>query len=159
MVDWKYSSIFPLDWITGLISRRPSSWDRVQHYGRIERGGGSISFIMHYRKPTAVSPGSQRRSEGGQLVPGSMRGRSEVVPGTSSDRPLSDAGTLERLQWAYDGAWWKRLSRPPVRFDRNARPDSSGLISMEHWRCSIVRGKRRDSGFPQKVNGKPLERF
>ena len=62
MVDWKSSVLFPLIWITGLISRRPSSWNRVQHYGRIERGDGSISFIMHHRKPAAVFPGSQRFS-------------------------------------------------------------------------------------------------
>ena len=66
MVDWKYRSFFSLDWITGLISRRPSSWNRVQHYGRIERGDGSISFIMHHRKPGAVFLASQRCSEGGQ---------------------------------------------------------------------------------------------
>ena len=66
MVDWKYSSFFSLDWITGLISRRPSSWNRVQDYGRIERFGGSISFFMHNRKPAAVFPASQRCSEGGQ---------------------------------------------------------------------------------------------
>ena len=51
MVDWKHSNFFLLDWITGLISRRPSSWNRVQHYGRIEREDGSISFdfIMFLR--------------------------------------------------------------------------------------------------------------
>ena len=38
MVGWKHRSFFSLDWITGLISRRPSSWNRVQHHGRIERG-------------------------------------------------------------------------------------------------------------------------
>ena len=68
MVDWKYSSFFPLDWITGLISRRPSSWKGVFDYGRIERGHGSISFIMHHQKPGAVFPASQRCSEGGQSV-------------------------------------------------------------------------------------------
>ena len=71
----KCSSFFPLGWITGLISRRPifldhGSWNRVQHYGRIERGDGSNSFIMHHRKPVAVSPGSQRRSEGAQSSSG-----------------------------------------------------------------------------------------
>ena len=38
----------------------------VQDYGRIEREHGSISFIMHDRKPGAVFPASQSCSEGGQ---------------------------------------------------------------------------------------------
>ena len=41
-----------------------SSQNRVQDYGRIERFGGSISFIMHHRKPGAVLKGSPRCSEG-----------------------------------------------------------------------------------------------
>ena len=69
MVDWLTGStvvFLPLDWITGLISRRPSSWKGVQDYGRIERGHGSISPTMHDRKPGAVFPASQSCSEGGQ---------------------------------------------------------------------------------------------
>ena len=45
---------------------KSSHWNRVQYYGRIERGDGSISFIMHHRKPAAVFPASQRCLEGGQ---------------------------------------------------------------------------------------------
>ena len=73
MVDWKYSSFSPLDLVTGLISRRPSScqWNRVQHYGRIERFGGSISFIVHHPKPAAVS----RRSQSMSIRLGGSRGQ------------------------------------------------------------------------------------
>ena len=45
---------------------KSSRQNRVQDYGRIERFGDSISFIMHHRKPGAVFPASQRCSEGGQ---------------------------------------------------------------------------------------------
>ena len=78
----------------------------------------------------------------------------KVVPGTSSDRPLSNAGTLGRLHRAFDGAWWKRSSRPPAQFDRNAGPDSSGLISMEHAVPSPRVRKKKGLGFPTKSQWK-----
>ena len=46
---------------------KSSRWNRVQDYGRIERGIGSISFIMHHHgKPVAVFLASQSCSEGGE---------------------------------------------------------------------------------------------
>ena len=63
MVDWKYSSFFPLDWVTELISRRPSSWNRVQRYGQIERfdrnaGPDSSGLIsMEHTVPSCAEKG------------------------------------------------------------------------------------------------------
>ena len=68
MVDWKYSVFCLVRLDHRAISRRPSSCNRVQDYGRIEQGHGSVSFIMHNRKPAAVSLGSPRCLEGRQIV-------------------------------------------------------------------------------------------
>ena len=66
---------------------KPSRWDRVQHCVRIERGDGSISSIVHHRKPAAVSPGSQRCSEGAQVGPwGDCSGLSMVHDERDRDR-------------------------------------------------------------------------
>ena len=51
----------------------------VPDYGRIDRGDGSISFIMHDRKRLAVFPSSQSCSEGGQRC-GRVRRRSVAAP-------------------------------------------------------------------------------
>ena len=48
---------FFVAWIPGLISRRPSSWNRVEHFGRTGhvhcRGRGSSNYVMHciYKAP------------------------------------------------------------------------------------------------------------
>ena len=95
-VDWKYNSFFSLDWITGLISWRPSSWNRVQHYGRTERFGGGISFTMHHPEPAAVSQRSQSIRLGAQSSRG-VRRRCVVRPtSVQSDTlgPLRDCSGL-----------------------------------------------------------------
>ena len=96
---------------------------------------GSISFIMHHRKPAAVSPGSQRRSESSE----------HLVPPSSSERPLSDVGTLARLQRA--GFRWcmmKDIEPSPrsnrvldstvtrTRFQELGRPEMSPVIQSNN---------------------------
>jgi hypothetical protein len=60
---------------------------------RSNRAGGRLDLFHH-------APSKARCSL--SRVPTSLRGRSDLVPPASSDRPLSDAGTLVRLQRAFD---------------------------------------------------------
>ena len=80
---------------------------------------------MHHAKPAAVSQGSERRSEGAQ----SSRGARRRCVVRASERPLSDAGTLARLQRALYGAYRDGCSRRIVQFDWNAGLDSRNLVA------------------------------
>jgi hypothetical protein len=57
---WQISSLLFPRTMEQSCSREIKPRKGVQDYGRIERGHGSISFIMHHRKPAAVFPASQR---------------------------------------------------------------------------------------------------
>ena len=59
MLDWKYGSFFSFAWIPGLISRRPSSWNRVGYFCRSGRFNGGAHLYMHHTKPAAIEKGSQ----------------------------------------------------------------------------------------------------
>ena len=105
MVDWKYSSFFSLEvW----------RWHNLGTGDQVLGIASSVS--VEQNDPTAAAISictiqnplqSVQSRKGPNVAQRALRGANHASPSyppASSERPLSDAGTLARLQRALDGA-------------------------------------------------------